>query len=162
MSLDEIDSAYMKLFRISAILLIALFGASLWAEKSEEELIGDLKSGDPVLQSEASKKLGSKKSKAAVGDLVSLLQNTTSSEVGANAAAALGEIGEKGAATDALVGAVKDSDDTLIRYAGVAALANLKDKDKKDAIVEACNAASESDDEFLKDLSTKVSDIYSK
>ncbi|MCE9600206.1 MAG: HEAT repeat domain-containing protein [Spirochaetia bacterium] len=131
-------------------------------EKTTDQYIADLSSGDTALQIDAARKLGMRKDEKAVPALVQLLDSNPGPDVSWNAAAALGAIGKAGPATSALTKSVSSSSSNVVKYASVAGLANLRDADKKAEVVQAVKSAADTNDDLLRDLATRVADLLAK
>jgi len=132
-------------------------------EKTSDQYIADLNSGDMALQIDACRKLGARKEEKAVPALVQLLDSNPSPEVAWNAAAALGTIGQTGPATAALQRSATNSSSPTVKYASLAGLANIRDKERKTESVQVAGQIRDNtSDDLLKDLATRVADILSK
>ena len=146
------------------IFSIMMFAFSLPLMAAEEEgLIQSLSSQNPLAQIEACRQLGEDQNKDAIAPLIQLMENTGDDQVAAAAAAALGAIGEKGEATTAILRVASKTDSAGLQYASVAALANLKDEEQKEDVMNLLARIEEnSGDELLKDLASKVKTLLSK
>lgn len=128
--------------------------------KTSEEYLTDLGSGNPDLQIAAARALGENKEARAIDPLIGLLIYSDDYEVAYEAALALGKIGKTGETTDALLTSLRQVDNDVVRYASVAALLNIKDKDKNDEIIAALTEVTNTtDDELLRDLAEKVAEL---
>ena len=117
--------------------ILVLAGPLYAADRAPEEYLQDLNSDDPLVQMEACRMLGRGEVSAAVGPLINLMQSSGDERVQAHAAAALGAIGEAGPSTEAILRLLDSSDSASVQYAGIAALANLDDSDRKSQILAA-------------------------
>lgn len=152
-----------RILGIFTLLALAACASSQPAgEKSTDQYIADLSSGDSALQIDAARKLGIRKEEKAIPALVQLLDSNPGPDVAWNASAALGAIGKAGPSTTALTKSVSSSSNNVVKYAGVAGLANLRDSDKKAEVIQTVKAAADTNDDLLKDLATRVADMLSK
>jgi len=140
---------------LTIILLQLLLATAIFAEKSSDDYIADLKSEDMNIQIAAARKLGASKVEKALPDLTALLKSPAT-DVQVAAATAIGAIGKKGAASDELLALAAGSKSGLVKYAAYVALANTVDKDKTVAYQEALNKELASSDPLLKDLASKL------
>ena len=145
----------MKRNVLIALMALIMTGALSAAGKSTDAYISDLKSGSEDARIEAAQALGKAKAKAAVPALISAL-DAKSKMVQAAAAAALGAIGEKGDATAAVIKIAKETDDGVVRYAALASLLELVEKDQKADVQELMQAQAENEDDLLSDLAGKL------
>lgn len=148
--------------RTFVLVLILFFGAAISAQsgetkKSVDEYIGDLKSSDDAVVITAARQLGLVKAKPAIDPLVEVLKTNKNPQVRISAASSLGQIGEKGAPTNALSSAVQTDEDNAVVYASLLAILNLADFDNPSA-EEALDYAekNKSDDEFIKDVVSRI------
>jgi HEAT repeat protein len=131
-------------------------------EKTSDQYIADLSSGDMSLQITAARKLGERKEEQAIPALVSLLDSNPAPEVAWNVAASLGAIGKPGPATAALQRSA-NSPSPSVKYASIAALTNLHDKDQKAQNVQAASQMRDSTrDDLLKDLADKAATLMAR
>ena len=122
------------------------------ADRAPQDYLQDLNSDDRML--------GRGEVSAAVGPLINLMQGSGDERVQAHAAAALGAIGEAGPSTDAILRLLDSSDSASVQYAGIAALANLDDSDRKSQILAAIeNVEQNTTDRLVQDLATRLKPI---
>ncbi|MBE7438396.1 MAG: HEAT repeat domain-containing protein [Spirochaetales bacterium] len=140
---------------LTIILLHVLLATAIYAEKSSDDYIADLKSEDMNVQITAARKLGAGKVEKALPDLTALL-GSPSVDVQVAAATAIGAIGKKGAGSDELLALAAGTKSALVKYAAYVALANTVDKEKTAAFQEALGKEMASNDALLKDLAGKL------
>ena len=141
-------------------ILAALISIPVYAEKTPDEYIADLKSDNSALTVEALKALGQKKEEKAISEIIPLLEKKDSPTVQFQAAIALGEIGKAGSSTAALIKLARESVRSEIQYASLVSLAAIKDADKKSEVQELLSwISANTKDDLLKDLASKLSGV---
>lgn len=151
--------------KICGMLSLLLLNSSLYAgeDKTINDYINDLNSGDSYLQQEACRYLGNEKKNSAVETLIFLLEEqTTDVLVQIEAAWALSMIGKEAGVSDILLSTAQSNRSTAVRYAAFLALIKLDDKEKTGEIRELVIEMESSGDIYLRDIAKKLRSKFEK
>lgn len=145
--------------RITSILLITLFSTAVWAKKSDEQYIADLKSDDDKTVITAANYLGQEEVKDAVDPLITVVKTHKNPRARAAAATSLGLVGEKKTekVTPVLRYVVENDEEKDVVYAAMIAMLNLGDYENEDTL-KALDYADQNhrDDKYIADMVDRI------
>lgn len=153
----------MKKIAILSTIALAFTFSSTAADKSNEDYIGDLKSGDQALVNSACLHLGKEEEKKAIDEIINVIKTSTNTSTKVSCIDALSKMGEKGKPTTSLKEVVETDKDNSVVYSALLAILNLKDFENEDAKI-ALDYADENkqDDDLMSDVVKRIKEAMEK
>ena len=153
----------MKKIAILSTIALAFTFSSTAADKSNEEFINDLTSGDQALVNSACLHLGKEEEKKAIDEIINAIKTSTDTGTKVSCIDALSKMDEKGKPTTSLKEVVETDKDNSVVYSALLAILNLKDFENVDADT-ALDYASENkqDDDLIKDVVRRIKEAREK